>query len=201
MLDTVFGLPTHPLIVHAVVVLLPLAALGGVAVALVPALRRRYGVLVALLTLAGVGSVKLAESSGSHLYDRLSDRFGPADATEAGLMQRHADLAHKLMPWAILLLVGVALVVLPPLLVRRRAAVAAREPVPAGVGGRAGPAAGPDRGPAWKLPVALLGVAVTLVGAAATLILVTRIGHLGSEAAWNRLDRPAAVAGTGIELG
>jgi len=33
-LDTVFGLPTHSLVVHAVVVLLPLASLGAIAIVL-----------------------------------------------------------------------------------------------------------------------------------------------------------------------
>jgi hypothetical protein len=32
---------THALVVHAVVVLLPLAAIGGILITLVPALRRR----------------------------------------------------------------------------------------------------------------------------------------------------------------
>ena len=39
----VFGLPSHVLVVHAVVVLVPLAVLGAVAVALWPAARRRCG--------------------------------------------------------------------------------------------------------------------------------------------------------------
>jgi hypothetical protein len=33
VLDTINGLPVHPLVVHAVVVLLPLAALGVIAIA------------------------------------------------------------------------------------------------------------------------------------------------------------------------
>ncbi len=34
LFDTVFGLPLHPLAVHAAVVLVPLAALGALAMAL-----------------------------------------------------------------------------------------------------------------------------------------------------------------------
>lgn len=184
MLDEVFDLPTHALVVHAVVVLLPAAAVGGVLIALVPALRRRYGLLVALVTVAAVAAVPIATNSGERLYDRQSARFGPADVTEAGLMQEHADLGEQLFfPWAVLLLVGVALVVLPPLLLRRRALV------PAG----GGPA--PDEPePAWVKPVALVAAAVTLAGAVMTIVLVIRIGHAGSEAAWERLDQPAASA-------
>ncbi|HZB50865.1 MAG TPA: hypothetical protein VE547_17390 [Mycobacteriales bacterium] len=205
MLDNIYGVPTHALVVHAVVVLLPMAALTGVAVALVPALRRRYGVVVLLLTLAAVGSVPIAERTGSRLFDRQSARFGPADVTEAGLMERHADLAEELLPWALALLAGVALAVLPPLLARRSAGArrSAAGSVPAAVGGGAAPL--PERGepragaagaaaPAWTKPVALLAAVVTLVGATVSLILVIRIGHLGSEAAWERVDRPASMA-------
>ena len=37
--DLINGLPVHPLVVHAVVVLVPLAALGTIAIALRPAWR------------------------------------------------------------------------------------------------------------------------------------------------------------------
>ena len=107
MLDNINGIPTHALLVHAVVVLLPLAALGGIAVALVPALRRRYGGLVLLLTIVAAAAVPVTQKAGQRLFDRLSARFGPNDVAQAGLMQRHADLAHKLLPWALLLLAGV----------------------------------------------------------------------------------------------
>jgi hypothetical protein len=211
VLDDIYGVPTHPLIVHAVVVLLPMAALAGIAVAVVPALRRRYGGIVLLLTLVAVASVPLAERTGSRLFDRQSARFGPEDVDEAGLMQRHADLAHELLPWTLVLLAGVALAVLPPLLARRvtgawRAADA--RAVSATVGG--GPAPAPYRAdppapdappapvapaaPAWTKPVALLAAVVTVVGAVVSLILVVRIGHLGSQAAWERVDRPASMA-------
>jgi hypothetical protein len=198
VLDNIYGVPTHALVVHAVVVLLPMAALTGVAVALVPALRRRYGLVVLLLTIGAVAAVPLAEQTGSRLFDRQSARFGPDDVTEAGLMQRHADLADDLRSWALVLLAGVALAVLPPLLARRftGARPAGARAVPAAVGG---PAPEPDRAdaaatPAWTKPVAVLAAVVTLVGAVVSLVLVVRIGHLGSEATWERLDQPASMA-------
>ena len=201
MLDNIYGVPTHALVVHAVVVLLPMAALAGVAIAIVPALRRRYGVVVLLVAAGAAAAVPLAERTGSRLYDRQSARFGPDEVTEAGIMQRHADLAEKLLPWALVLLAGVALVVLPPLLARRSARARRTGSVPATVGGGA-----PDRGgrpawderadpaPTWAKPVALVAALVTVVGAVVSLILVVRIGHLGSEAAWERVDRPASSA-------
>lgn len=185
MLDTFFGLPTHAIVVHAVVVLLPTAAIGGVAVALVPWLRRRYGELIALAAIVSVIIVPVATRSGSTLFDRRSAQFGPGDDREAGLMEKHADLAHHLFPWVVLLAAGVLLVVLPPLLAPR---LAARSAVPAGVGARGGdePAPTATRA-AWELPVAILGTLVTLVGAVLVTILVIRIGHLGAEAAWTHV--------------
>ena len=186
MFDTVFGVPTHPLVVHAVVVLLPLAALGGVAVALVPALRRRYGPLVGAAAAGAVVSVLAATRSGEELYARQSARFGPEQAEEAGLMERHRELAEQLLPWTVVLLAGIALVVVTPLVARRTQ----RALVPAG-----GAPAGEPAAPAWQRPVAVLGIVVTLVGAVLSLVLVVRSGHLGSEAAWNRsTTAPAASA-------
>jgi hypothetical protein len=187
MLDTFFGLPTHALIVHAVVVLLPTAAIGGVAVALVPWLRRRYGEIIALTAIVSVIITPIAVKSGSKLFDRRSAQFGPGDDVEAGLMERHADLAHQLFPWVVVLAVGVLLVVLPPLLAPRLAP--ARAKVAAG-GGPAEEEAPPARA-AWELPVAVLGTLVTLVGAVLVTILVVRIGHLGAEAAWQHVKEPA----------
>ena len=40
--DTIFGLPTHTLVNHAAVVLVPLAAIATIAVALRPRWRERY---------------------------------------------------------------------------------------------------------------------------------------------------------------
>ena len=46
LFDTLLGLPQHPLVVHAVVVLLPLTALVEIAVALQPRWNRAWGVWV-----------------------------------------------------------------------------------------------------------------------------------------------------------
>lgn len=93
-LDTVFGLPTHPLVVHAAVALLPLAALGAIAIALVPRWCRRFGVLVwPLAVLATVACVVAAES-------------GEALAKRVGKPIEHARLGEQLK------YLGAALVVL-----------------------------------------------------------------------------------------
>lgn len=67
----VAGVPAHPLLVHAVVVLVPLAALGAVAVAARPAWERAYGPLVAALALAGAVAATLARFAGEELADLI----------------------------------------------------------------------------------------------------------------------------------
>ncbi|WP_233219417.1 DUF2231 domain-containing protein [Micromonospora sp. RP3T] len=117
MPDSVNGLPLHPLVVHAVVVLLPLAALGVVALAVRPAWRGRFGWLVVLVAALATAAIPLATESGESLERRVGD---PG---------RHAELGDQLLWFALpLLVVAVALVWL-----QRRAER------PAGAGATAGP--------------------------------------------------------------
>jgi hypothetical protein len=95
VLDTINGLPLHPLIVHAVVVLLPLSALGVIAVAIRPAWLSRYGKLVIAVATASVLAIPLATSSG----ERLAARVG-----EPGV---HAELGDTLIWFAMPLLAAV----------------------------------------------------------------------------------------------
>ena len=67
----VFGLPLHPLVVHAVVVLLPLGALGMIACVLIAPLRRRYAGLALLVLLAGAASTLVAAASGQVLAEQV----------------------------------------------------------------------------------------------------------------------------------
>ncbi|MFC5996553.1 DUF2231 domain-containing protein [Pseudonocardia hispaniensis] len=64
---TVLGVPAHPLLVHAVVVLIPLAALGAVVLAMRPAWTRAYGPLVAAAALVGAVTATLAKFAGDQL--------------------------------------------------------------------------------------------------------------------------------------
>lgn len=81
--DTIFGLPVHALVVHAVVVLVPLSALGAIVIALVPRWSRRFGVLVVLGALAGTGAAFVAERSGRQLASRV------------GYPETHGSLGEK----------------------------------------------------------------------------------------------------------
>jgi hypothetical protein len=71
MFDTILGLPLHALVVHAVVVLVPLSAVGLIAVAVRPAWRHAYLPVVALLATAGLAMVPVATMSGHKLEERI----------------------------------------------------------------------------------------------------------------------------------
>jgi hypothetical protein len=91
-LESLFGLPAHPLIVHAVVVLLPLAAIGLVVVALVPRARRAYAPVVLAAAIVATVGVSLAEGSGESLEGRVD---------ETHLVEEHTEQADQVLPWAI----------------------------------------------------------------------------------------------------
>jgi hypothetical protein len=91
------GLPLHPLVVHAVVVLLPLAAIGVVAIAVRPRWRARFGLLVVIVAALATVAIPVATQSGEHLERQVGD---------PGL---HAELGDTLIWFALPLLVLAAL--------------------------------------------------------------------------------------------
>ena len=92
----VAGVPLHPLVVHAVVVLLPLAATGVLLMAVVPSWRGRYGSLVAVTALVGTALVPVATMSGEELEETVP-------ATDA--LERHTELGESILAGAVPLLV------------------------------------------------------------------------------------------------
>ena len=71
-LDSLFGLPAHPFLVHIPVVLIPLGALGAVLM-LWPRLRRALGWWVCgIVVVAGIAT-QLAISSGQSLEDYVRE--------------------------------------------------------------------------------------------------------------------------------
>lgn len=94
--ETVFGLPFHPLIVHAVVVLGPLSAAGLVAIALVPRWRRPYGPLVALGAVSTAVSGFIATVAGEALKESLQ-----AGGPVLEKIEQHEELGETLR-WLLL---------------------------------------------------------------------------------------------------
>lgn len=99
MFDLINGVPVHPLVVHAVVVLLPLAVLGTLAIVVKPDWRLRYGPLVVAAAALSVVLMPVATSSGEALEKRVGR---PGD---------HAQMGDQLIWFAIPLLVLAAAVV------------------------------------------------------------------------------------------
>jgi uncharacterized membrane protein len=93
MFDLIDGLPVHPLVVHAVVVLLPLACLGTVAIAVRRSWRERFGPLVVGCAAVATALVPVATSSGEALERHVGD---------PGV---HAHLGDQLIWFAVPLLV------------------------------------------------------------------------------------------------
>ena len=93
MPDTLGGLPLHPLVVHAVVVLLPLSAIGALLLVAVPRWRRTYGPLVLIGLAVSTASAFVAKETGEQL------------AMEIGITSEHRDWGDRLLPIAAVLLV------------------------------------------------------------------------------------------------
>ena len=70
-IDRIFGLPAHPLLVHAAVVLVPLAAIAFIAVGWRESWRRAYYFPVTLLAITGAVFAFLAKQSGEPLSDTV----------------------------------------------------------------------------------------------------------------------------------
>lgn len=82
LLDTVFGLPVHPLVVHAAVVLIPLAAVGAILMAVWSSFSRRFGVIVVILAGLGAGAAFVAKASGEQLATRVGEPEAHAELGE-----------------------------------------------------------------------------------------------------------------------
>ena len=94
--DLINGLPVHPLVVHAAVVLVPLAALGLIAMAVWPQFSRRCGWLVVGASVVAAGASFVAKESGEAMADRLA---------EPGF--DHADLGELMPAFAVALMLAV----------------------------------------------------------------------------------------------
>jgi uncharacterized membrane protein YfcA len=97
--ETVFGLPTHAIVVHATVVLLPLAAVVVLLHAFWPAARRRLGIVTPQLAGVALVLVPLSTQSGESLEHSVG---------RSALVERHAQLADGMLPWTIGLFVVAA---------------------------------------------------------------------------------------------
>lgn len=163
---TVDGIPAHPLVIHAVVVILPLAAAGTLLVAARQVWRRQLGPWVLLLAVIGVGSVPVALETGS----QLAQSFGGGSELVAIHAQRASTL---LFPAVLYLLLLIATIVLG------RRADAATGDAP---GAAHAVATRTATGTPQRVTV-IVGVLAALAGIVVTGLVVW-IGHAGATAVW-----------------
>lgn len=90
-MDSIGGLPLHPLIVHAAVVLVPLTAVGAILMAVFPRFSRRFGVLVVIVGGIGALSAWLARVTGGTL------------AQSVPVTAEHSEWGHRMPQVAIAL--------------------------------------------------------------------------------------------------
>lgn len=155
--DEFLGVPTHPLAVHAPLVLVPIAAVIAVVFAVRADWRRRIGWFAPATVLVLVAMLFVAKESGEAAED-ADNVFGDIDL--------HAELAEQTFVLAIIwLAVTVALTLWDRVGAPRARALSA----------------GVTSSPDW------IGIALGVVAASAavvTTIWLLRTGHAGSESRW-----------------
>jgi glucan phosphoethanolaminetransferase (alkaline phosphatase superfamily) len=90
--ETIFGLPLHPLVVHATVVVVPTAAIVLVLSLVWPRFRAWAGVLPLALAAASVVLAPLSTSTGEGLQHMVG---------ESQLVREHAQLGEMLVWWCV----------------------------------------------------------------------------------------------------
>jgi hypothetical protein len=175
------GLPLHVLVVHAVVVLVPLAVLGTIVVAVWPAARRRYGWLVVGVTLVATAAIPIATDSGENLRDRLE---------RSALIHAHAQLGDQLFLLVLPLLVVSAGMMGLELYRKRRAATSTAPGSGTATDSTATDSTATDStatvvaAPGWIRATGIVLSAAVVVFAVLSGVQVVRIGDSGARAAW-----------------
>jgi hypothetical protein len=167
------GSPTHALIVHAVVVLLPLAVLAALVLVLVPSSRRAFTLASLAITFIGCLAIPLAFLSGGKLRARVPPSH---------LIDQHVAAAHLLLPVAAVF--GLAFAAFAFADVASRAGYHESNRVEAALLARL------TRRPVSlgrPLPAMVLRAAsvVLVVMAVATAAAVVRVGDSGAKAVWH----------------
>ena len=193
-IQTLGGLPAHPLFVHLPVVLVPLATVGALLMCIRPSWRRIYGIPTAVLAVVAAVAAQLAIGSGEALEEMVP---------ESRLVETHSQIAEQARPFIFLFALVVIAAVVVDHLARRRAAGNA----PAGDPAAETPAAGDTltvtrtHPPAVRSSLATAALVLSIVGVllgGVSTVQVYRTGHSGAKATWNDVKKDA---GAGTEGG
>jgi uncharacterized membrane protein len=165
MIDSFGNIPSHPLLVHIPVVLVPLSMLATLLMVIIPGLRRRYGSLaIAVLALACAGSFVAARSGRS-----LEREYTAAGQTIPDLLRDHADMGNRLQ-----FLVAIYLILSIVWIVRSRRSV---------------PIYDEDGAPA-RAPqiVSVVIVVLVLVSGSLSTLSTLRTGQSGARSVWEQVS-------------
>ncbi len=165
---TIDGLPLHPLIVHATVVLLPVAALAVLLAGVWPRARQYLNVGPLVLSVLALILLPITYTTGLNLKKEVG-------ATPA--INHHEHLAHQLLIPVIGLVVAALLVEL----VRRRRTSRGLTEAP-GDSGAAG--------------LAVIAGLLAVVFAVGTIVQTVRVGEAGARALWGHTAAAAPHLGT-----
>lgn len=166
-MDTFFGLPAHPLLVHIPVVLVPLAALGVIAMVARPVWRDRYRWPVLVIGWVGALGAILSASAGEDLERRLRA------AGERNTWHEHAEAGETARTFAIVFAVALTFYVIGPCLWARLRRSSSGDATTVG------------RMPVWLA----VGLSVLVVGAAlVSVVAIVDAGHSGAESVWESGD-------------
>lgn len=163
MIDSFGNIPSHPLLVHIPVVLVPLSMIATILMVIIPGLRRRYGSLaIAVLVLACAGSFVAARSGRS-----LERQYTSGGQTIPELLRDHSEMGKRL-PFLVLIYLILSIV----WIVRSRRSVPIYDEDGA-----------PARAP--QIVSALIVVLVLVSGSLSTLSTL-RTGQSGARSVWEQ---------------
>jgi len=171
VLDTIGGIPLHPLIVHAVVVLVPLASLLLLLAAVSPRIRHWAGLLTPITATIALFLTPLASQSGEALQRRVQSSPALQDHVELGDSLVFFVFVVAVLAWALWFLDR-----------RARASDTAT--------GTAADGAATRRSPLLTAVIVLSVLAVV-----ATTVEVVLIGHSGAEATWSKVGATTPTGG------
>jgi hypothetical protein len=154
-INTIMGIPAHPLMVHAPVVLVPLCAIAAILM-IWPSWRGRIGWVAVVLSGAALLFTQLAIGSGEALEDSVK---------ETRLVEQHTEMGESGRPWVFLLFVGLLAVMVLSIWLKHRAA------------------ANGTTLSLNPTPVLVVAIVTALIGVMASY-QIYRIGHSGAKATW-----------------
>ena len=179
MIDSFGNMPSHPLLVHIPVVLVPLSLLGIIVMVALPRLQRHYAIPTTVVAaVAFLGSILAADSGRS-----LEASFTAAGQTIPTTLQDHIDMGSTPQYLAALML---ALLVAWAILLRRPTDhdVSDDGTTPGTSRWRCDGLAASALGTRWSWVM----MAATIIAAAMATLSVLRTGHSGAASVWEQVN-------------